>query len=145
MQFRGLGHYPWLTNIVLAKTKPQKLGLVSGPNVEIFAISCLSRPRWASHTCVIRLSMLKVWFQYSTNFKRGNDCITQKVNYVGNNNKSLHISVEASLKRLPTSYIDLLYVHWWDFETSIEEVMRSLHTLIVARKVLYLVSFVINI
>lgn len=80
------------------------------------------------------------YLQYTLNFKRGNDKIAQKVLYLGNNNKSLHISIEASLKKLRTSYIDLLYVHCWDFDTSFEEVMRSLHTLIVARKVLYLVS-----
>jgi aryl-alcohol dehydrogenase-like predicted oxidoreductase len=82
---------------------------------------------------------LNVALQFTSNFKRRNTSIAQTVNYVGNNNKSLHLSLEASLKKLRTSYIDLLYVHWWDFETSIEEVMRSLHTLITARKVLYLV------
>lgn len=56
----------------------------------------------------------------------------------GNNTKSLHVSVNASLKKLRTDYIDLLYLHWWDWETSIEEVMRSLHNLIVQGKVLYL-------
>ncbi|KAF9465835.1 NADP-dependent oxidoreductase domain-containing protein [Collybia nuda] len=76
--------------------------------------------------------------KYASNFKRTDDSIGQKVQYVGSGNKSLHLSVEASLKKLRTSYIDLLYVHWWDYETSIEEVMRSLHTLILARKVLYL-------
>lgn len=67
--------------------------------------------------------------------------------YVGNNAKSLHMSVEASLKKLRTSYIDLLYLHWWDYDTSIEEVMRSLHNLILQGKVLYLVrsSFSANI
>ncbi|GLB44427.1 putative aryl-alcohol dehydrogenase [Lyophyllum shimeji] len=50
----------------------------------------------------------------------------------------MHISVEASLKKLRTSYIDLLYVHWWDWETSIEEVMHGLHNLVVSGKVLYL-------
>lgn len=59
--------------------------------------------------------------------------------YLGNNTKSLHISVRDSLEKLRTTYIDLLYVHWWDYETSIEEVMRSLHTLVQAGKVLYLV------
>ncbi|KAK0231787.1 NADP-dependent oxidoreductase domain-containing protein [Armillaria nabsnona] len=70
--------------------------------------------------------------------KRGNDSIAQKVNYVGNNTKSMHISVEASLKKLRTSYIDILYVHWWDYETSIPEVMDSLHNLVAAQKVIYL-------
>ncbi|KAF7846267.1 hypothetical protein BT93_L4729 [Corymbia citriodora subsp. variegata] len=55
-------------------------------------------------------------------------------NYVGNSTKSLHLSLEASLKKLKTDYIDLLYVHC----TSIEEVMQSLNTMVTARKVLYL-------
>jgi aryl-alcohol dehydrogenase-like predicted oxidoreductase len=36
-----------------------------------------------------------------------------KVNYSGNSSKSLHVSVEDSLKKLQTDYIDLLYVHYW--------------------------------
>lgn len=35
-----------------------------------------------------------------------------KANSQGNHSKSLRVSVEASLKKLQTSYIDLLYVHW---------------------------------
>ena len=35
-----------------------------------------------------------------------------KVNFTGNNMKSLHVSVEDSLKKLRTDYIDILYVHW---------------------------------
>lgn len=31
-----------------------------------------------------------------------------------------------------------LYVHWWDFTTSIPEVMQSLNHLVVSGKVLYL-------
>lgn len=54
--------------------------------------------------------------------------------------KSMHVSVDASLKKLRTSYIDILYVHWWDFNTSIEEVMNGLDNLVKAGKVLYLVS-----
>lgn len=59
-------------------------------------------------------------------------------NFVGNSVKSMHASVRDSLKKLRTDYIDLLYVHWWDFTTSVEEVMRGLHTYIMARQVLYL-------
>ena len=59
--------------------------------------------------------------------------------YVGNNIKSMHLSVESSLKKLRTSYIDILYVHWWDFDTSVEEVMNGLHVLVQQGKVLYLV------
>jgi aryl-alcohol dehydrogenase-like predicted oxidoreductase len=61
------------------------------------------------------------------------------VNYTGNHTKSLHISVHDSLKKLRTSYIDILYVHWWDYNTSVEEVMNSLHILVLQGKVLYVV------
>jgi hypothetical protein len=53
------------------------------------------------------------------------------------------VSVEASLKKLRTSYIDILYVHWWDYGTTVEEVMDSLHTLVIQRKVLYLVRHLV--
>ncbi|KAF5389591.1 hypothetical protein D9757_004187 [Collybiopsis confluens] len=89
-------------------------------------------PRFCIPFSDIRIS------QYSTNFKRGNDSIAQKANYAGNNLKSLHVSVEASLKKLRTSYIDLLYVHWWDYNTSVKEVMDGLHALVMQGKVLYL-------
>ena len=61
------------------------------------------------------------------------------VHYSGNSTKSLHVSVEASLKKLRTTYIDLLYLHWWDHTTSVEEVMNSLNVLVQQGKVLYLV------
>jgi len=56
----------------------------------------------------------------------------------GNHRRSLHMSVRDSLRRLQTDYIDILYVHWWDYTTSIEEVMDSLHALVLHGKVLYL-------
>ncbi|KIM42977.1 hypothetical protein M413DRAFT_443794 [Hebeloma cylindrosporum] len=61
-----------------------------------------------------------------------------KVLFVGNNSKSLHISIKRSLENLRTDYVDLLYVHLWDYDTSIEEVMQSLHKLLMQGKVLYL-------
>ncbi|KAG6810023.1 hypothetical protein H0H92_013658 [Tricholoma furcatifolium] len=77
--------------------------------------------------------------KYTAGFKLGNSSVAQQVHYVGNSVKAMHISVNASLKKLRTDYIDLLYVHWWDWETSIEEIMRGLHVLVMAGKVLYLV------
>ena len=50
----------------------------------------------------------------------------------------MHVSVSRSLKKLKTDYIDILYVHWWDFTSSVEEVMRNLNNLVVSGKVLYL-------
>lgn len=56
----------------------------------------------------------------------------------GNHRKNLIQSVNASLKRLNTEYIDLLWVHIWDYMTPIEEVMRSLDYLIRSGKILYI-------
>jgi aryl-alcohol dehydrogenase-like predicted oxidoreductase len=47
-------------------------------------------------------------------------------------------SVEASLKRLNTDYIDVLWLHIWDFMTPVEEVMRAFDDLVRAGKVLYI-------
>ena len=58
-------------------------------------------------------------------------------NAAGNQRKSMMQSVEASLKRLQTDYIDLYWVHMWDQITPVEEVMRGLDDLIRQGKVLY--------
>ncbi|KAK7047891.1 putative aryl-alcohol dehydrogenase aad14 [Paramarasmius palmivorus] len=76
--------------------------------------------------------------KYTYLYKGADPSIKQKVHFVGNNIKNMTLSVEASLKKLRTTYIDLLYVHWWDWDTSIEEVMDGLHNLVVQGKVLYL-------
>jgi aryl-alcohol dehydrogenase-like predicted oxidoreductase len=55
----------------------------------------------------------------------------------GNSRKSMHQSVENSLRRLDTDYIDLLYLHMWDYMTPVEEVLRAADDLIRAGKVLY--------
>jgi aryl-alcohol dehydrogenase-like predicted oxidoreductase len=59
-------------------------------------------------------------------------------NHCGNHKRSLHMSVRDSLKKLQTDWIDILYLHWWDWTTSIEEIMDSLHILVEQGKVLYL-------
>ncbi|KAF4616919.1 hypothetical protein D9613_008393 [Agrocybe pediades] len=76
--------------------------------------------------------------KYSTNLKNRKPEFKQQIMYTGNNTKSMQLSLEAALKKLKTHYIDLFYVHWWDWETSIEEVMRALHNVVVQGKVLYL-------
>lgn len=76
--------------------------------------------------------------KFTTNFHAGRGDKEIIVNFNGNGAKSLHTSVEASLKKLQTNYIDLLYVHWWDFSASIPELMQSLNHLVAAGKVLYL-------
>lgn len=58
-------------------------------------------------------------------------------NAAGNHRKNMVQSVEASLKRLKTDYIDLYWLHIWDFMTPIEEVMRAFDDLVRQGKVLY--------
>jgi len=55
----------------------------------------------------------------------------------GNSRKNMMQSVHRSLKRLNTEYVDLLYLHMWDFATPVEEVMRGMDDLVRAGKVLY--------
>jgi aryl-alcohol dehydrogenase-like predicted oxidoreductase len=58
-------------------------------------------------------------------------------NSAGNHRKNMVQSCEASLKRLGTDYIDLYWLHAWDFTTPVDEVMRGLDDLVRAGKVLY--------
>ncbi len=58
-------------------------------------------------------------------------------NASGNHRKNLVHSVEASLKRLGTDYIDLMWMHAWDDYTPYEETMRALDDLVRAGKILY--------
>jgi aryl-alcohol dehydrogenase-like predicted oxidoreductase len=55
----------------------------------------------------------------------------------GNHRKNMVQAVEASLKRLGTEYIDLFWLHAWDYMTPVAEVMRGLDDLVRAGKVLY--------
>jgi len=55
----------------------------------------------------------------------------------GNSRKNMIQSVERSLKRLQIDFIDVLYLHMWDYMTPVEEVMRGLDDLIRAGKVAY--------
>ncbi len=55
----------------------------------------------------------------------------------GNHRKSMVRSVETSLSRLRTDYIDLLYLHAWDGTTPVEEILRAMDDLVRAGKVLY--------
>lgn len=59
------------------------------------------------------------------------------VNASGNHRKSMMQSVEASLKRLKTDYIDLYWMHIWDQMTPVEEVMRGFDDLVRQGKILY--------
>ncbi|UNI13458.1 hypothetical protein JDV02_000203 [Purpureocillium takamizusanense] len=77
--------------------------------------------------------------KYTSNFTAGAaNPPTVMASFTGNGTKSLVTSLKSSLDRLQTGYIDLLYVHFWDYSTSIPELMQSLNQLVAAGQVLYL-------
>lgn len=55
----------------------------------------------------------------------------------GNSRRSMMQSVEASLRRLQTDRIDLLWLHFWDGTTPMEEILRAADDLVSAGKILY--------
>lgn len=60
------------------------------------------------------------------------------VNDVGLSRKHILSAIEASLRRLNTTYVDLYQVHMWDPGTLLEETLDSLHQLVQSGKVRYL-------
>ena len=66
------------------------------------------------------------------------DSLEPAPNTTGLSRKAIFNQVEASLRRLGTDYIDILYIHRWDYETPIEETMAALNDLVRAGKVRYL-------
>jgi aryl-alcohol dehydrogenase-like predicted oxidoreductase len=63
---------------------------------------------------------------------------TGNPNGSGNHRKNMMQSLEGSLKRLNTDYIDLFWLHAWDFMTPVEEVMRAFDDMVRQGKVLYI-------
>ena len=58
-------------------------------------------------------------------------------NAAGSQRKSLRRSIEASLQRLRTDHIDLLWLHAWDGLTPVDEVMRALDDAVRAGQLLH--------
>jgi predicted oxidoreductase len=74
-------------------------------------------------------------FSGSTKFT-GGDSPNAGVSFTDNSRKNMIRSVEASLKRLGTDRIDLYRVHFPDFVTPIDEIVRGLDDLVTAGKIL---------
>ncbi len=64
--------------------------------------------------------------------------MSDDVNDRGLSRKHIMDSVDASLRRLGTDYIDLYQIHRWDYLTPIEETMEALHDLVKCGKVRYI-------
>lgn len=75
--------------------------------------------------------------KYSSPYRKHEPGVMQS-NFGGNGTKSLRLTVENSLRNLQTGYIDILYVHWWDYNSTVAEIMHGLNDLVVAGKVNYL-------
>jgi aryl-alcohol dehydrogenase-like predicted oxidoreductase len=56
----------------------------------------------------------------------------------GSNRKAIMGSLEGSLRRLQTDYIDLYWMHAWDATTPIEETLRALDDVVASGKVRYI-------
>jgi len=63
---------------------------------------------------------------------------SRSINSGGNHRKSLLQAINGTLRRLRTDYIDLYYVHFWDFTTPPDELMQTLNDLVRCGKVLYI-------
>lgn len=59
------------------------------------------------------------------------------LNAGGNHRKNMIRTVEGSLKRLQTDYLDLLFLHIWDGTTPVDEILRAMDDLVRAGKVHY--------
>lgn len=56
----------------------------------------------------------------------------------GLSGKRIIASIDQSLKRLGTDYVDLYQIHRWDYDTPIEETLEALHRIIKAGKARHL-------
>jgi aryl-alcohol dehydrogenase-like predicted oxidoreductase len=57
-------------------------------------------------------------------------------NAAGNHRKNLRLSLETSLRRLRTDYLDIYWVHMWDQRTPVEETMAALDDQVRAGRIL---------
>ena len=80
----------------------------------------------------LRRGRLVIATKFFANLYRGDP------NGGGASRKSLTAACDESLRRLRTDYIDLYWMHAWDWFTPIEETMRALDDLVRAGKVRYI-------
>jgi len=87
---------------------------------------------WLGRLVTGRRDRMVISTKYSLTTEPGNP------NAAGNHRKNMVKSVEDSLRRLGTDYIDLLYLHMWDFRTPVDEILRAFDDLVRAGKILYI-------
>jgi len=62
----------------------------------------------------------------------------ERPNQGGLSRKHILHSIDDSLRRLGTDYVDLYQIHRWDYQTPIEETMEALHDVVRAGKARYI-------
>jgi aryl-alcohol dehydrogenase-like predicted oxidoreductase len=87
---------------------------------------------WLGRLVKGRRDPLVISTKYSLTTQPGNP------NASGNQRKNMVLAVEDSLRRMQTDYIDLLYLHMWDFRTPVDEILRAFDDLVRSGKVLYI-------
>ncbi|WP_101758122.1 aldo/keto reductase [Oceanicoccus sp. KOV_DT_Chl] len=88
--------------------------------------------RWLGEFCASERERFVITTKYSSAMSTAHPLAS------GNSRKHMVQALEGSLKRLNTDYVDVYWLHCWDFLTSPEEVMRGLDDLISAGKIQYI-------
>jgi aryl-alcohol dehydrogenase-like predicted oxidoreductase len=83
-----------------------------------------------------RHSSIRAGMVLATKF--GMNVFPDNPNGGGNGTKAIMENVHHSLRRLQTDYIDLLWIHAWDWNTPMEETLRTMNDLVSAGKVRYI-------
>ena len=64
--------------------------------------------------------------------------MSDDINDRGLSRKHIMHSIDNSLRRMQTDYVDLYQIHRWDYETPIEETLEALHDVVKSGKVRYI-------
>ncbi|KAH9815263.1 NADP-dependent oxidoreductase domain-containing protein [Melampsora americana] len=76
--------------------------------------------------------------KYTAGYKGDGPSNAFQIDYGKTASKPLDLSISDSLERLGTDYIDILYLHWWDWTGAIEDMMEALDLLVKKGKVRFL-------
>jgi aryl-alcohol dehydrogenase-like predicted oxidoreductase len=84
------------------------------------------------------MSIKEVRFLHCSHWSENNDSTLSSLS-----RQAILNTINASLDRLETTYIDLLQIHRFDDETPIEETVEALHDLVKADNVRYIGASII--